>query len=172
MPTPPSVKSSPAVRFADQIGLVYERAGMPRSAGRILGWMLVCDPEHQSLGDLTATLDISKASASTSLRALETAGLIERVPSPDDGSSRRDYFRVCDDAWTKLFRSRVQVISALRTLAEQGLRSLGDAPAGRRARLERMLRFYSFIEGELPDLVRRFEEGEAKRSPNGPTRGT
>jgi DNA-binding transcriptional regulator GbsR (MarR family) len=159
----PDLKTSPEVRFADQIGLVYERAGLPRIAGRALGWMLVCEPEHQSLGDLTAALDISKASASTSLRVLESSGFIERVPSPGDGSTRRDYFRVCDDAWSKFFRSRVAVISGLRTLAEHGLKSLSNAPASRRARLERMLRLYAFIERELPQMVQRFEDEEVKR---------
>ena len=42
--------------FAEEVGLFFERSGMTRMAGRILGWLLVCDPPHQTLNDLAEAL--------------------------------------------------------------------------------------------------------------------
>jgi hypothetical protein len=44
------------VGFADEIGLVYDDLGFPRAWGRVLGWLLVCEPDYQSAEDLAAVL--------------------------------------------------------------------------------------------------------------------
>jgi hypothetical protein len=36
------------VSFADEIGLLYEDLGAPRIWGRVLGWLLTCQPNYQS----------------------------------------------------------------------------------------------------------------------------
>ena len=148
------------LQFANENGLLFEGAGLPRITGRVLGWLMVCEPEYQSLPDLTEALGISKASASTSMRMLIQMGFAERVIP---GGDRRDYFRLSDDAFAHFFRRRVEVIHRLRKNAEHGLHVLADAPPARRARLERMHRLFSFIERNIPVLVERFEAEEAKR---------
>ena len=42
--------------FVEEVGLLFEHAGLPRMAGRILGWLLICDPPHQSPGELAEVL--------------------------------------------------------------------------------------------------------------------
>lgn len=148
------------LQFAHENGLLFEGAGMPRITGIVLGWLMVCEPEHQSLPDLTEALGISKASASTSMRMLNQMGFVERIIRSRD---RRDYFRLCDDAFKTFFRRRIEVIHRLRTVAERGLSILTGAPPARRARLDRMQRLFTFLERSLPGLIDRFEAEEAKR---------
>ena len=40
-------------RFVEEVGIVFEQTGLPRMAGRILGWLLISDPPHQSTDQLT-----------------------------------------------------------------------------------------------------------------------
>jgi hypothetical protein len=44
-----SVPTEEEREFIERSGLFYEAAGGPRTAGRILGWLLICDPPHQSI---------------------------------------------------------------------------------------------------------------------------
>src|SRR5947209_13961974 len=94
-------------RYVDETGLLLEAAGLPRLAGQILGWMQVCEPEHQSLTDLTRALGISKASASLSTRMLTQIGFLERMVLPKD---RQDYYRISPDAWSRFFHSRIEAM--------------------------------------------------------------
>ena len=78
-------------RFVEDFSLYFEQMGYPRSAGRILGWLLICDPPVQSTGELADALGASKGSRSTMTRLLIQVGLIERAGMP---GRRRDYSRI------------------------------------------------------------------------------
>ena len=147
--------------YVEETGLLLEAGGLPRTAGQILGWMLVCEPEHQSLHDLTHALGISKASASTTTRFLMHVGFLERTIGPGD---RRDYYRVGRRAWFRFMHGRTELMHNLRKNAEHGLQVLAKEPRERRERLQRMHRLYSFLEREMSRLLERFEAEESARS--------
>jgi len=147
--------------YVEETGLLLEAGGLPRTAGQVLGWMLVCEPEHQSLNDLTESLGISKATASSMTRFLMQVGFLERTAGPGD---RRDYYRVSRKAWFRFMHSRVELMHNLRQNAEHGLQVLAASPRERRERLLRMQRLYSFLEREMGALLERFEDEETGRS--------
>lgn len=140
--------------FIEDVGLAFEGSGLPRMAGRILGWLLICDPPHQSPGELAEVLQASKGSISSMTRLLEQIGLIERLSLPRE---RRDYFRIRNASWTELFRRRMLLISSFRELADQGLTLLNGHTPERRQRLEEMRDMYAFFEHQLPLLLERWE---------------
>jgi DNA-binding transcriptional regulator GbsR (MarR family) len=148
------------VRFADEMGLLLNAQGFPRIAGRVLGWLLVCDPPEQSLTDLTEALDVSKASASTAARLLLHLGVAERALGP---GARRDYIRMSERAGVDMFRQRADFAAELRRTTERGLDALQGAPPTRRARLERMRRLAAFLEREMGRLLEQFEAEEKAR---------
>ena len=105
-------------QFAEEVGIVFEQTGMPRMAGRILGWLLISDPPHQSMEQLTKALIASKGSISSMTRLLIQLGLIERLSLP---GVRHDYFRLRSDAWQHMIgRGLTGEIRMVRQLAEQG----------------------------------------------------
>ncbi|MFC1931980.1 GbsR/MarR family transcriptional regulator, partial [Chloroflexota bacterium] len=57
-------------RFVEEVGILFEQTGMPRMAGRILGWLSVSDSPHQTTDQLTKALMASKGSISTMTRFL------------------------------------------------------------------------------------------------------
>jgi DNA-binding transcriptional regulator GbsR (MarR family) len=134
------MEHTPELEFAERIGRLFEEAGSSRISGRIVGWLMICEPAEQSQPELVETLGVSKASVSTELRTLMHLGLIERTTRPGD---RRSYYRVAEEAWTQLIRRRMQMIEAIAAAAVGGLASIPEATPQRRRRLERLRDVYT-----------------------------
>ncbi|MFG1868877.1 GbsR/MarR family transcriptional regulator [Micromonospora arborensis] len=78
----------------------------------------------------TLLVNLSQGSVSTAVKALTTVGLIERVPAP---GSRREHFRLPEDAWATLMSGQNLTVKTMREAAEQGIATTGeDSIAGRR----------------------------------------
>jgi len=146
--------------FVEGVGIVFEQTGLPRMGGRILGWLIIADPAHQSTTQLTETLMASKGSISTATRLLIQLGFIERVSMP---GVRQDSFRISPDAWRHMIkRGLVDEISMIHQLAERGLRLLADRTPLPRNWLEEMRDVYAFLEQEFPGLLERWEQQRPK----------
>ena len=148
-------------RFVEEVGIVFEQTGLPRMAGRILGWLIISDPPHQSTNQLTQALMASRGSISTMTRLLIQIGLIERLSLP---GVRHDYFRLRSDAWQHMIRRGLEdEIKMVRQLAERGLELLADKTPPTRKWLEEMRDVYAFLEREFPALLERWEEEHKKK---------
>ncbi|MHB1294546.1 MAG: GbsR/MarR family transcriptional regulator [Anaerolineae bacterium] len=167
-------------RFVEDMGLYYEQEGLPRMAGRLVGWLLVCDPPHQSMTELAAALQASKGSISTISRLLMQSGQIERIGLTGD---RQTYYRVVPDLGPRLIRERQRRLGELREMAERGLALLEENPPEARQRLEGMRDLFTYWEREGPSLLARWErqrpavprlgtEGAATPAPRRMTGGT
>ena len=140
--------------FIEDISLYFEQMGLPRTAGRVLGVLLISDPPAQSLTDLCAVLDASKSSVSTTTRLLVEMDLIERAPSP---LPRQVYFQFKPGGWLVFVRERLELWASLHQITEQGLDLLKDRDPSLRDRLQEAHDMFSLIEEELPALLERVE---------------
>ena len=137
--------------YVESFGLYWEQAGLPRMAGRILSWLLICDPPHQTMHELTEALQASKSSISTGTRMLIQMGIIERLSKP---GQRRDHYRVVPDSWSHIMEEKAKKqFTELRRLSERGLALLDAASPARRQRLEEMRDYYVFMEREFPLIL-------------------
>jgi DNA-binding transcriptional regulator GbsR (MarR family) len=144
--------------FVEDISLYFEQMGLPRTAGRVLGVLLISDPPPQSLTDLCERLGASKSSISTTTRLLVEMDLIERVPSP---MPRRVYFQFRPGGWAVFVRERLRLWASLHQIAERGLELLRDRDPALRDRLQEAHDMFSLIEDELPALLERLETSTA-----------
>lgn len=140
--------------FVEEVGLVLDEMGAPRMMGRIVGFLLICEPEHQSSQQIAAYLDASRGSVSTVTRMLVASGMIERVPIQN---ARSTFFRITEGAWTKMMRQRAARLQIMRDVAKQGLELLSDAPPERRRRLKQFHDFYTYLERESHTLIDRWD---------------
>ena len=159
-------------QFVEEVGIVSEQTGLPRMAGRILGWLLISEPPHQSTIQLAEALMASKGSISTATRLLIQIGLIERLSLP---GVRHDYFRIRSDAWQHMIKRGLEdEIKMFRQLAERGMEVLSEKALLTRLNqkwLEEMRDVYSFLDREFPALLERWEqEHKEKQSASGVTR--
>lgn len=153
------MNDSPERRYAEEAGVLLAGMGLPPAYGKLLGWLLICEPPAQTSAQLTAGLGLSKGSVSTGMRMLEAAGFIRRVPV----SGRRGHaYEVTPDAILRTVAEPAK-FRTFRELMDRGLAVKGgrDAPGAERVRL--MRDFYAYIERELPKLIDRFIEQDSTK---------
>ena len=134
---------------------------MPRTAGRILGVLLISDPIAQSITDIAQTLMASKSSVSIMARLLAENGLIERVPSP---MPRRDYYRFKPGGWVLYLRQWLALMAELHRITERGLALMADKPAELRERLDEAHDCFSLVEEQFPALLQTLEQRARARA--------
>ncbi len=144
---------SPERRFSEQMGVVGEQIGMPPMVARVLGWLLICDPAQQSLGQIATELGVSRASVSIATRLLEAPGWIRRTPAP---GQRGYFFEVAPGAFEQI--PAADLFSLLRRTLEQGLEMLPEPDGDRGDRLREARDFYAYVEAEIPRLIDRYRE--------------
>jgi hypothetical protein len=139
--------------FVEDVAVLMEGFGLLRMAGRVFGWLTICDPPEQSAADLAQVLQASKGAISGATNLLVQGRLIDRVALP---GHRRDYFRVRPGGMTDRMRAGIAGLTAFREMTERGLALLPDDPT-RRGRLQALHDLYAWLERELPALYERWE---------------
>jgi len=165
MPENPNTISIPyspieEAHFIEDIGLYFERMGMPRMAGRILGALLISDPPAQSITDISQKLNASKSSISIMARLLIEQGLIERVASP---IPRRDYYRFKPGGWILYMQQWLALMSGLHRIAERGLTLMDGKSPEMRERLMEAHDLFSFMEEHFPALLENLQQSRVLR---------
>jgi DNA-binding transcriptional regulator GbsR (MarR family) len=140
--------------FVEEAGLAYGTLGLPRMAGRIVGYLLVCDPPHQTQPDLARELQASKGSISSMLRVLEQIGMVKRVTRP---GQRREFVTIPEGAAGDMMLDGMRKTTIVRRLAEQGVRLLRDMPPEQTRRIRELHDLYAFLDREVPALIERWQ---------------
>jgi DNA-binding MarR family transcriptional regulator len=137
---------------AEQLALVLTNLGLQRMTARTLATLLFTEQAAMTMAELGERLQASSGAISGALKMLTSVGLAERVPVP---GSRRDHYRLRDDAWAVLFTSQNVTLAAMQSAADTGIAATSaDSPA--RHRLTQMRDFYAFLSAEIPALLDRF----------------
>jgi DNA-binding transcriptional regulator GbsR (MarR family) len=130
------------ITFADHMGRHYARRyAYPPMAGRVLGYLLVCDPPAQTIAQLSEALLASRSAVTGALDVLERTDTIRRSRAAGE---RMDRVRV-DFSSAQARGFDVSEYQELADLAREGLEVLKDAPAERRATLMEMEAFASWL---------------------------
>jgi DNA-binding transcriptional regulator GbsR (MarR family) len=155
-------------RFVEDVGVLLElEAGAPRMVGRVLGWLLVCDPPEQSAAELADFLQASKGSISTATRVLLRLGMIERVRTRGE---RFDRFRVRPGAYDEAIW-RADQFTRPRQVLKMGMAALGDEPPSRRERLEELDAMYAWWETRIAALHEEYLADRDRRRKEPDTKG-
>lgn len=139
--------------FVEAMGDHLEASGMARGAGRMLAWLLVCDPEHQSAEQLADALQASGGGVSTNARLLILSGFAERARFPGD---RRTYYRARPHAYEAALADAARGMGRLRQLSEQGLQAVSGGSPERGERLRQLRHLAGFMETEMADMHGRY----------------
>jgi hypothetical protein len=140
-------------QFVEQMSMTLAESGFPRMAARVFVALMTVDAGELTAAELAEQLDVSPAGISGAARYLVHLGLVERVPVP---GSRRDVYRLPDDAWYHSSASAGGIYRSLARASSSGVDALGaTTPAGRR--VAEMRDFFAFIEGEMAELVARWQ---------------
>lgn len=139
---------------AEQLALVLTNLGLQRMTARVLAALLFAEQRAMTMAELGEQLQASSGAISGALKMLTSVGLAERVPMP---GSRRDHYRLRDDAWAVLFTSQNTAIAAMQSAADTGIAAT-SADSLARDRLTHMRDFYAFLLAEIPALLDRWHQ--------------
>ena len=139
------------ITFADHVGRFYARRyAFPPMVGRVLGYLLVCEPPEQSIAELSEALLASRSAITGALEVLKRLHAIHRSRAAGE---RMDRVRL-DFSSAEARGFDISEYEELGELAREGLEVLKDAPAERKADALEMAAFADF----LVDQTRRMQQ--------------
>jgi DNA-binding transcriptional regulator GbsR (MarR family) len=139
--------------FVESMGSYLASFGMTPMAGRMWGWLLICDPVEQTAADLAEALQASRGAISGTARILTTAGMIRRTRRRGD---RREFFSSPPDGFDSLLANAGQIYEQLRRILDSGLAVVADRPDNIRDRLQHAHDAVAYIERELPVVLENY----------------
>jgi DNA-binding transcriptional regulator GbsR (MarR family) len=140
-------------QFVEEMGQFLGSIGMTPMAGRMWGYLLICDPPDQTAAQIAEALHASRGAISGTARLLAGPGLIRRSTRPGD---RREYFSAPAEALDSMLASAGAIYRQMREIAERGLAATADRPLEARARLQEFHDVMTFVEQEVPRVVGEF----------------
>jgi DNA-binding transcriptional regulator GbsR (MarR family) len=145
--------------FIEEVGLFFEKKGLPRMAGRMLGWLFIAEPSYQSPSEIAKVLMASKGSVSSSIRLLAQIGMIERYVIPGE---RHNHFRFQEKNMPGMIQQGPEEeFRMFRKLTDNALELMRNKHSPRQRWLEEMRDLSIFMEKEFPALMERYKNEKA-----------
>ncbi len=147
--------SDAEITFADHMGRFYARRyAFPPMVGRLLGYLAVCDPPEQSIGELAEALLASRSAIAQAVKALETTHAIRRFR---EAGERMDRVRI-DLSSPRSQGLDISEYEELSELAREGLEVVRDASTERRAVLLEVSAYAEFLLERIPIMQQEWAE--------------
>ena len=136
--------------FTDRMADFYAREyGFPPVAGRVLGYLLICQPPEQTIAELSEALLASRTAITGAVALLASHHAVRRTRS---AGQRMDHVALDPRALDpKGFAAATYQEQA--TLAREALALLEDGRSVRRSMLEEGAAFYDFLAERMPALL-------------------
>lgn len=137
------------ITFADHVGRFYARRyAFPPMVGRLIGYLSVCDPPQQSIGELADALLASRSAIAGAVKSLEAMRSIRRSRAAGERMDRVEIDLSSPQAMGMDITEYVE----MHELVQEGLQLLRDTPIERQAVLLEMSEFSSFLIEQMPLL--------------------
>jgi DNA-binding transcriptional regulator GbsR (MarR family) len=140
--------------FIEKVGLIAQGDGLPKTAGRMFG-LFIFDNETVAFGDLAAQLQVSRASVSSSVRLLESWGILKRVSKPGE---RQDFFRLTATPRENMLRRTREGVRQARDDVLESARRLPPDRADTKARIDAYAGLYAILDESLGSALDRIKE--------------
>ncbi|RJQ75800.1 transcriptional regulator [Pseudonocardiaceae bacterium YIM PH 21723] len=140
--------STKTAEWIEQVAAFFVEDGLPLISGRILGYLLICEPAERTAAELGAALDASSGSISTNVRALIRLGLVSKTTRRGREAA---LYRIEEQRWERMLKAKLDRIAATRQLTAAGLRLL-SGNSERAARLRHVDELYGWLGDELTGL--------------------
>ena len=142
-------RAEPDRRFVEDIARLLVPWGVPQTAARLYGYLLL-KPEPVGLDGIAADLEISKSSASVAARLLERYTLARR--HGERGSKRASY--EVSDNYEGMLAEQDRLLQALAELLRSGAGAVASGTT--RKRLKEMAEFYQLMREAMESALHRW----------------
>ena len=147
------------ITFADHMGRFYARRyAFPPMVGRLIGYLAVCDPPEQTIGELAEALLASRSAITGAVKGLETMHSSAGRALPASGWTGCGIDMSSPQAHGD---GHLRVRGAAASWPAKGWRCCAMLPPERRAVLLEMAAFADFLVEQMPQMR---EEWTARRA--------
>lgn len=154
-----SQKEEKIHRYIEDMAMSFEEKGFPRMAGRVMAWLMIANPSHQSMPELVEALHASKSSISTATRVLINFQLVEKISMRGE---RKDFYRLKPNIWKDSIQLAVKKMTDFKEIASHSLDVLSDVNI-RKDKLEEMYDVYAFMESQMPLIMENWEKQNQRK---------
>jgi DNA-binding transcriptional regulator GbsR (MarR family) len=141
------------LQYADRVAWVWvRRYRVSPMAGRVVGYLLVCEPAWQSIDELATALHASRSAAAGAVKDLTALSVLQRRRAAGE---RVDRVRVVIDEARGFDPEPYREMA---DFAREGLRLLLDQSPRRRRQLEDMASLGDFLAERLPQLLAEWQD--------------
>ncbi|MFE2751267.1 GbsR/MarR family transcriptional regulator [Actinosynnema sp. NPDC059335] len=137
--------------WVERFAAHFAEEGIPLIGGRILGYLLVCQPTERTAAELSQELEASSGSISTNLKFLVNAGLVTKRTRRGRQAAQ---YRIDEKRWVDLVQRKLDALVSVRELTEAGMRLMSGDPE-RAMRLRTVDEVYTWLATELPAVWER-----------------
>jgi len=142
------------IAYIEETGLLFEKLGMTRMAGRIFGYLIVCDEEQASFDQIRKALQASKGSISGTVKQLLHIDMVEAVSLPGD---RKTYYRIGKMKIGDILRARMGQFTAFADALAKGEKMKTNKDDISDWLIE-VSTFYRWVGGQLDEIINKWEE--------------
>ena len=148
-------------KYIEDVGLFYEQYGLPKMAGRILGYLISSKTENNSFDDLKDSLKASKGSISGNINLLLNQNMIEKHMLSGD---RKSYYKIALNNLENILESKVKSVTQFKIILQKGLQFDLSKHSLKKQNLIEILNYYEFLENEIPLLKIKWENNKLKEN--------
>jgi DNA-binding transcriptional regulator GbsR (MarR family) len=119
MSTRPKTKLDQAsIDFIEAFGQLVSEGGLPPSIGRVIGLLVISEPQKLTADDIRDRLQLSSGAVSSATNVLTRFGYVKRVTIP---GTRRFYYEFDASSWQNAVNVRLAQMKRGIDLANRGL---------------------------------------------------
>ncbi|MCP2170255.1 GbsR/MarR family transcriptional regulator [Goodfellowiella coeruleoviolacea] len=137
--------------WVERVAAHFTQEGIPLIGGRIMGYLLVCDPPERTAAELSEELEASSGSISTNLKLLVNMELVTKKTRRGRDAA---LYRIDEKRWADMVQRRLDAMIGVRELTRAGMQLLSGDPH-RAHRLRTVDELYTWLAGELTELWER-----------------
>jgi DNA-binding transcriptional regulator GbsR (MarR family) len=142
-------------KYIEEVGIFYEKYGLPKMAGRILGCLISSNTNNNSFDYLKQTLKASKGSISGNINLLLNQNMIEKHMISGD---RKSYYQIALNSLENIMEAKAKSVTEFRLIFEKGIEFNSNKDSLNRKNLSEILKYYEFLEKEIPLLKIKWEQ--------------
>lgn len=140
--------------FIEQTGLTFEQMGTTRMAGRVMGYLFICDKDLVSSDEISNALQASKGSISGTMKQLIQIGFAEQAGIPGD---RKTYYRIANVPAGELLKMRLKQIDTFLNTVHRGL-ELKEREDSTTEWMIETAAFYAWTKDKIEEMIESWEE--------------
>lgn len=137
----------------------FANDGMERDRGRVIGWLMICDPWRQTASQLSATLEVPRETVDRIVQQITPLNDDKSVFAREGELTDPDYtVWMQENRWAPKIEKIFADLPALHKIITSGLEVIDGASDDRRRRLANMERFLGYVSAEVPRILARAAE--------------